>query len=126
MEYPSEDHKNVANNSGPIYLGLILVIAFIIGIAIGFLGRPLLLQDLPIEVAVTVVSNSQTQSMTQANQSTLAATTPGSSTATAEGDADDKSSGPTPTIMDFVLSDARHFQGDAAAPVVMVEFSDFK
>jgi protein-disulfide isomerase len=33
---------------------------------------------------------------------------------------------PTPTIMDFVLSDARHFQGNANAPVTMVEFSDFK
>jgi len=28
--------------------------------------------------------------------------------------------------MEFVLSDARHFQGSADAPVTMVEFSDFK
>ena len=33
---------------------------------------------------------------------------------------------PTPTIMDFLLSDARHFQGDADAPVTIIEFSDFK
>jgi protein-disulfide isomerase len=33
---------------------------------------------------------------------------------------------PTPTIMDFVLSDARHFQGDSSAPVTLVEFSDLK
>lgn len=35
-------------------------------------------------------------------------------------------SAPTPTIMDFVLSDARHFQGNPNAPVTLVEFSDFK
>lgn len=35
-------------------------------------------------------------------------------------------SAPTPTIMDFVLSDARHFQGSPNAPVTLIEFSDFK
>ena len=35
-------------------------------------------------------------------------------------------SAPTPTIMDFVLSDARHFQGNPNALVTLVEFSDFK
>lgn len=35
-------------------------------------------------------------------------------------------SAPTPTIMDFVLSDARHFQGSNDASVTMIEFSDFK
>lgn len=29
-------------------------------------------------------------------------------------------------IMTFLLSDVRHFQGDTDAPVVFVEFSDFK
>ncbi|MCG3210270.1 MAG: hypothetical protein FOGNACKC_03901 [Anaerolineae bacterium] len=31
-----------------------------------------------------------------------------------------------PTIMDFVLADARHFQGSAGTPITIVEFSDFK
>ena len=31
-----------------------------------------------------------------------------------------------PDIMDMVLSDARHVQGDANAPVTIIEFSDFK
>jgi len=37
---------------------------------------------------------------------------------------------PTPVanndFMTFLLSDARHFQGDANAPVTLIEFSDFK
>lgn len=33
---------------------------------------------------------------------------------------------PTPTMMDFILSDARHFQGEPNAPVILVEFSDFR
>jgi protein-disulfide isomerase len=32
----------------------------------------------------------------------------------------------TPTIMEFVMSDARHMQGDVDAPVTIIEFSDFK
>ena len=33
---------------------------------------------------------------------------------------------PTPSIMEFLLSDARHFQGDPDAPLTVIEFSDFK
>jgi protein-disulfide isomerase len=33
---------------------------------------------------------------------------------------------PTPSIMEFLLSDARHFQGDSDAPLTLIEFSDFK
>jgi hypothetical protein len=33
---------------------------------------------------------------------------------------------PTPSIMDLVLADARHFQGEDDAPVTIIEFSDFK
>jgi hypothetical protein len=38
----------------------------------------------------------------------------------------DPNASPTPTIMDFLMSDARHIQGDAAAPVTLIEFADFK
>lgn len=36
------------------------------------------------------------------------------------------SSADTPDLMTFLLSDARHSQGDADAPITLIEFSDFK
>ena len=50
-----------------------------------------------------------------------------SNNSTPPSEQSDSAAGPlTPTIMDFVLSDARHFQGSAGSPVTVVEFSDFK
>jgi protein-disulfide isomerase len=50
--------------------------------------------------------------------------------ATAPEPAQDDAAAPdnqaTPTIMEFVMSDARHVEGEADAPVTIVEFSDFK
>ena len=37
-----------------------------------------------------------------------------------------KNASPTPTIMDFVLADTRHYQGNTDAPITIVELSDFK
>jgi protein-disulfide isomerase len=112
-------------------------------LGIGFLGRPVIINDLPIEVVVTVVSNPASEAVAQTNapnpttaapaESAPAAAAPAASSpvegpestsgTVPEGPA---ATGPTPTIMDFVLSDARHFQGDDNAPVTIIEFSDFK
>jgi hypothetical protein len=124
-------------------LGLVVAFTFILGLGIGFLGRPVIINDLPIEVVVTVVSNPASEAVAQTNapnpttaapaESAPAAAAPAASSpvegpestsgTVPEGPA---ATGPTPTIMDFVLSDARHFQGDDNAPVTIIEFSDFK
>lgn len=98
----------------PLLLGLTIALVFILGLALGFFGRPALIQDLPIEVVVTVVPNEEqavAQAAAPAVQSAESANAPAGQ--------------PTPTIMDFVLSDARHFQGNDQAEVSIVEFSDF-
>jgi len=122
--------------------GLVVAFTFILGLGLGFLGRPVIINDLPIEVVVTVVSNPASQAVAQTNapdsttaapaESASAAAAPTTSSpveppeSTAGSVPEESAAGPTPTIMDFVLSDARHFQGDDSAPVTMIEFSDFK
>ena len=121
--------------------GLVVAFTFILGLLIGFMGRPVVLKDLPIEVVVTVVADPAGQAVAQANAPDSTSSSPAesapaagapSSAAPADSspvEAPQESEGttlPTPTIMDFVLSDARHFQGDDNAPVTIVEFSDFK
>ena len=82
----------------------IIMMVLILGVTIGFLGRPLVIEDKFVEVVVTITPNDDSEAVAQA--------APQNNT--------------TPTIMDFVLADARHFQGDADAPITIVEFSDFK
>lgn len=95
-----------------LFVGLTFLAALFLGAAIGYgLGRS---QNQPPEVVV--VTATPAQAVAQADN-----------TPTQSAEQPDSSAGsPTPTIMDFVLSDARHFQGSAGAPVTMVEFSDFK
>ena len=99
----------------PLLLGLTIALVFIGGLALGFFGRPALIQDLPIEVVVTVVPN----------ENQAVASVAASAGQPAEERANTAPGQPTPTIMDFVLSDARHFQGNDQAEVTVVEFSDF-
>jgi len=115
-------------------LGLVVAFTFILGLGIGFLGRPAIIKDLPIEVVVTVVADPASQAVAQTNVPSPttaapaeAASSPVEAPESTAGTAPEESvAGPTPTIMDFVLSDARHFQGDDNAPVTIIEFSDFK
>jgi hypothetical protein len=115
---PSDSEPGPASGPNPLLLGLTLALVFILGLAIGFFGRPRLIKDLPIQVVVTVVPD-QSQSVAPAAAAPVEAN-PGQESANLIEPA-----GPTPTIMDFVLSDARHFQGSEAAKVTLVEFSDF-
>ncbi len=136
---PPQEPVTVSKGSNPLLLGLTIVVVFLLGLGIGFFGRPAVLQDVPIEVVVTVVPN-ENQAVAQADSSaaTQPSEAPAAEAAQSEGTngsaamAEDHNnegqaanSAPTPTIMDFVMSDARHIQGDDIAPITIIEFSDF-
>lgn len=80
----------------------IATVTFLAGLIIGFLGRPTIVPDAVVVVTATP----------DATAVAMAAATP---TTSGQG-----------TIMDLVMADVRHSQGDPAAPITMVEFSDFK
>ena len=120
------------NNVNPLILGLTIALVFILGLALGFFGRPVIIEDLPIEVVVTVVpdesqalAQAQTSAAPEENVGNERNSNPVSENHQTEMSDEAISGEPTPTIMDFVLSDARHFRGDEAAEVTIVEFSDF-
>ncbi len=93
----------VPPSSGNAWMAVVVtVITFFAGIAIGFLGRPVFVPD-----AVVVV--------TATPDATAVANAQATPTPAGQG-----------SIMDLVLADARHSQGDLNAPVTIVEFSDFK
>lgn len=104
----------------PLYLGLALVAMWVIGAVGGYLfGLAQTGQSAPVQVVVTATPSSNSQPIVQATQESTQADT--SSTTAADPNAP-----PTPTIMEFVLADARHIEGSPDAPVTMIEFSDFK
>ncbi len=94
------------------HYGFALIIMFIVGLLTGFLGRPLVMKTEPEFIEKIVV---------------VTATPEPGQTAVAQNNAStEKSDNPTPSLMDLVLSDARHFQGNDQAPVTIVEYSDFR
>jgi hypothetical protein len=104
----------------PLVMGAALVVAFAAGLFLGLLGRPLVIQDVPVQVVVTVLPDSRNPAATQADPQEPAAV------AEAGLAVPDPNATPTPTLMEFVMADARHIQGEETAPVTLVEFSDFK
>ncbi|MFQ5576942.1 MAG: hypothetical protein ACE5G8_08140 [Anaerolineae bacterium] len=95
---------------------LVTLVSFVAGLAVGFLGRPLVVKDTPVvqeklvEVVVTATpgpaGDAQAQALSNAG--------------------DEPAPDEPPTIMDLVMSDARHIQGQPNAPITIVEFADFK
>lgn len=120
--------------TNPLHVGFGLVITFALGLALGFLGRPTIIDDVPIQIVVTVVPDNSGPAVAQVPAATEQETIGSAGPARAEEEdnpsaatsATEASAAATPTLMDFVMSDARHWQGDDVAPVVIVEFSDFK
>lgn len=88
--------------------GLVVILA--VGAALGYgISRSL---NQPVQIVVTATPAPGNQAAARPATAPPATSSPGNR--------------PTPSIMDLVLSDARHFQGNADAPVTMIEFSDFK
>jgi protein-disulfide isomerase len=85
---------------------LVGVVMLAIGLAAGYLGRPLVAPQSPQPAVVA---------------STDSAVPPASSQA-------DPAAGSQaqPTLMDAVVAQTRHFKGDANAQVTIVEFGDFQ
>ncbi|MBN1218345.1 MAG: hypothetical protein JXM69_05415 [Anaerolineae bacterium] len=99
-----------------------LVAALIIGGVIGYgLGWLQATQN-PSIVVVTATPNPEAV----ANQPATPPPAQSDPSSAAGSESNSNDSSPTPTIMEFLLSDARHFQGQANAPVTIIEFSDFK
>ena len=112
--------KHRATEISPLYLGLALVAMWAIGAVGGYLfGLAQARQSTPVQVVVTATPGSNSQPVAQMTQEATQADT-SATTAT------DPNAPPTPTIMEFVLADARHIEGSPDAPVTMIEFSDFK
>lgn len=92
-------------------LGFALLATLVAGVAIGLLiNRPA--TNSQVVVTATLDPGSQTVAQTTIQNEPPASTNTGLA--------------PAPTIMDFVLADARHFQGSPDAPITLVEFSDFR
>lgn len=123
-EYPIE---TPSRPWGYLVAGMsVTLLAVALGAVLGYLARPALdpvtigtdavkLREAPAAVSAPAQPNTVKEAESQASS------TGGSSAIESAPDA----SAPTPTIMDFVLTDARHFKGSPAAPVTIVEFSDF-
>jgi hypothetical protein len=89
---------NIQSWATPIVGMLMLVV----GLAAGYIGRPLLPFD---------------------GQSGASESQP---TAVSEADTPLPDPSSTESLMDLLVSQARHFKGDIDAPITMIEFSDFK
>jgi hypothetical protein len=125
MEHSSsETTEQEKSSSGISSLSFVmaLIAALVIGGVIGY-GLGLVQQANQEPVVVVVTATPDPQAVVQVEPSSAAAQNDPSNT---ETESDSNNSVPTPTIMDFLLSDARHFQGNSDAPVTIIEFSDFK
>jgi len=101
-----------------VFWSVTLAVVLIAGAIIGYLFSQA--QSRPVQVVVTATPEPSPKGIAQTEEQ------PPTKSATSTSTADNTNAPPTPSIMDFVLSDARHFQGSDEAPITMIEFSDFK
>jgi protein-disulfide isomerase len=81
---------------------IIGILMLVIGLAGGYFGRPFITNVKPADAS----TNSQGQANGPASQ--------------------EKSPVSTPTLMEYLAGQTRHFQGDPNAPITLIEFSDFQ
>jgi protein-disulfide isomerase len=81
---------------------IIGIVMLVVGLAAGYFGRPYLANLKPAETQAA----SQEQTSGQVSQ--------------------EQSPESTPTLMEYLVGQTRHFQGDQNAPVTLIEFSDFQ
>jgi protein-disulfide isomerase len=89
---------NIHSWATPI-LGIVMLV---VGLAAGYFGRPYL----PSLKPAGTQAASQEQTSGQVSQ--------------------EQSPASTPTLMEYLVGQTRHFQGDQNAPVTLIEFSDFQ
>lgn len=109
-EDPNEVHIRV-----PVTFAVALV-TLIIGMALGYVGRPLVTPDPTPKVQTVMVQVTAPPAPT-----TPAPTAPvvssSAATATATG---------RQAVIDRLISQTRHFKGDPNAPITILDFSDFQ
>ena len=99
---PPIEHKAAAILIGPIIVQsfstpIVGAVMLIAGLLIGYLGRPLVAaQFAPTPTAIPAAAESESQAESRA------------------------------LLMQSVIAETKHFQGQEDAPVVMLEFSDFQ
>jgi hypothetical protein len=107
-EAPEASHPalviNVQSWATPI-VGLLMLV---IGLLVGYFGRPLL-------------------ASTATSAGSVALTTPApAATSPANQDSSTASAADRASLMEFLVSQTRHFKGNPDAPVTLIEFSDFQ
>jgi len=88
--------------------------------SMSFTGQNRLLAPLMIGLVIVVLVGCASRAVTTPEP---LSPTPGTPTVTAGPSA---SSTATPTLMDVVAAETRHFMGDRDAPVTIIEFGDFQ
>jgi hypothetical protein len=108
MNNQEEDVQHHANKSTVARIAPLatLVVGLVIGMVVGYSGRPLVGPQPSPPIPVTPTN--------AANPSTASSQNPSSSNSS------------PPTLIDAVVSQTRHFKGDPNAPVTIIEFGDFQ
>lgn len=94
--------------SNPLAIVSVGVVVLVIGMLVGYFGRPLIASQ-PLEAAAAPAASA------------------GNPAPSAAGDIDPAASDlSAERVMDAVVAQTRHFKGDPNAPVTIIEFSDFQ